>query len=86
MSQQTEDIRMGWNTLDKQISVMSSKVYNQCVLSVVTLGFETWHFTKERYGENKEAEACRGEWKKNVKCSVKRASWIREEIKSFKIF
>ena len=48
-------IGMGWSAFGKQSSVMKSnlpialkrKVYNQCILPVITYGSETWSLTKE---------------------------------------
>ena len=81
---------MGWSAFGKQSSVMKSnlpislkrKVYNQCILPVLTYGSETWSLTKVL--ERKLQSAQRGmerimfgiTWR-----DKKRASWIREQTK-----
>ena len=44
---------MGWSTFGKKHNVMNSnllslriKVYNQCILPILTCGSETWSLTK----------------------------------------
>ncbi len=59
-------IGMGWSAFGKQNLVMNSnlplslkrKVYNQCILPVLTYGSETWRLTKEL--ERKLRSAQRG--------------------------
>ncbi len=59
-------IGMGWSAFGKQNLVMNSnlplslkrKVYNQCILPVLTNGLETWRLTKE--SERKLRSAQRG--------------------------
>ncbi len=83
-------IGMGWSAFDKQNLVMNTnlplslngKVYNQCILPVLTYGSETWRLTKEL--EKKLRSAQRG-MKKRVLAVTrrdrKRALWIRELTK-----
>ncbi len=59
-------IGMGWSAFGKQNFVMNNnlplslrrKVYNQCILPVLTYGAETWRLTKEL--ERKLRSAQRG--------------------------
>ncbi len=62
---------MGWSAFGKQNLVMNSnlplslkrKVYNQCILPVLTYGSETWRLTKEL----EETEKCtKGNGEKNA--------------------
>ena len=83
-------IGMGWSAFGKQNSVMKSKlplslkrkVYNQCILPVLTYGSETWSITKGM--ERKLRSAQRG--MERIMLGItwrdkKRASWIREQTK-----
>ena len=83
-------IGMGWSAFGKQSSVMKSnlpialkrKVYNQCILPVMTYGSETWSLTKEL--ERKLQSAQRGMERIMLGITLrdkKRASWIREQTK-----
>ncbi len=83
-------IGMGWSAFGKQNFVMNSnlplslerKVYNQCILQVLTYGAETWRLTKEL--ERKLRSAQRGMEKRMLGITWrgrKRASWIREQTK-----
>ncbi len=83
-------IGMGWNTLGKLGDIMNSnlplslkrRVYNQCVLPVLTYGSETWHLTKEQ--ERKLRSSQRGMERKMLgvtRRDRKRATWIREQTK-----
>ncbi len=76
---------MGWSALGKQNLVMNSnlplslkrKVYNQCILPVLTHGSETWRLIKELEGKLRSAE--RGmERQKN-----KHHGWNRRRLKIF---
>ena len=83
-------IGMGWSAFGKQSSIMKSrlplslkrKVYNQCILPVLTYGSETWSITKNL--ERKLRSAQRG--MERIMLGItwrdrKRASWIREQTK-----
>ncbi len=83
-------IGIGWSAFGKQNLVMNSnlplplkrKVYNQCILPVLTYGSETWCLTKEL--ERKLRSAQRGMERKMLGITwrdKKRASWIREQTK-----
>ncbi len=83
-------IGMGWSALGKQNLVMNSKlplslkrkVYNQCIIPVLTYGSETWRLTKQL--ERKLRSAQRGMERRMLGITwrdKKRASWIREQTK-----
>ncbi len=83
-------IGMGWSAFGKQNLVRNSslplsmkrKVYNQCILSVLTYGSETWGLTKEL--QRKLRRAQRGMERRILGITWKdrkRASWIREQTK-----
>ncbi len=83
-------IRMGWSAFGKQNLVMNSnlplslkrKVYNKCILPVLTYGSDTWLLTKEL--ERNLRRAPRGMERRMVGITWrdrKRASWIREQTK-----
>ncbi len=83
-------IGMGWSAFGKQNIVMNSnlplslkrKVYNQCILPVLTYGSETWRLTKEL--ERKLRSAQRGMNRRMLGITWrdrKQASGIREETK-----
>ncbi len=83
-------IGMGWSAFGKHNLVMNSnlplsmkrKVYNQCIIPVLTYGLETWRLTKEL--ERKLRSAQRGMKRKMLGITWrdrKRASWIRELTK-----
>ncbi len=83
-------IGMGWSAFGKQNLVMNSnlphslktKVYNQCILPVLTYGLDTWRLTKEL--ERKLRSAQRGMERRMLGITLinkKRASWIREQTK-----
>ncbi len=83
-------IRMGWSAFGKQSLVMNSnlpfslkrKIYNHCILLILTNGPETWHLTKEL--ERKLRSAQRGMVRRMLGITWKdkeRASWIREQTK-----
>ncbi len=83
-------IGMGWRAFDRQSLVMNSnlplslkkKVYNQCILPVLTYGSETWHLTKELEGNLRIAQ--RGMEKRMFGITFrdkKRALCIRELTK-----
>ncbi len=61
---------------------LKRKVYNQCILPVLTYGSETWCLTKEL--ERKLRSAHRGMERRMLGITwrdKKRASWIREQTK-----
>ncbi len=61
---------------------LKRKVYNQCILPVLTYGSKTWHLTKEQ--EQKLRSAQRGMERKMLGITWrdrKRATWIREQTK-----
>ncbi len=61
---------------------LKRKVYNQCVLPVLTYGSEIWHLTKEQ--ERKLRSAQRRMESKMLGITWrdrKRATWIREQTK-----
>ncbi len=78
---------VGWSAFGKLYDIMTGslplylkgKVYNHCVLPILTYGLETWHLTKEQ--ERKLRSAQRGmertilgiTWRDR-----KRATWIKE--------
>ncbi len=83
-------IGMGWSAFGKVGDVMNSnlplslkgKVYNQCVLPILTYGSKTWHLTKEQ--ERKLRSARRGMERKMLGITRrhrKRATFIREQTK-----
>ncbi len=61
-------IGKGWSAFSKQNLVMNSnlplslkrKVYNQCILPVLTYGLETWRLTKEL---ERKLRVHKGEWR-----------------------
>ncbi len=63
---------------------LKRKVYNQCILPVLTYGSETWHLTKKEQ-ERKLRSTQRGMERKML-CITwkdrKRATWIREQTKA----
>ncbi len=78
-------IGMGWSAIGKQNLVMNRnlilslkrKVYNQCILPVLTYGSETWRLTKEL--ERNLRSAQRGMERKMLGITWrdwKGASWI----------
>ncbi len=82
-------IGMGWSAFGKQNLVMNSnlplslkkKVYNQCILPVLTYGAETWPLTKELERKLRSAQ-----WGMERMLGItwrdkKRALWIREQTK-----
>ncbi len=77
---------MGWSAFGKQNLAMNSnlplslkrKVYNHCILPVLTYGSETWRLTKEL--EMKLRSEQRGMERRMLGITwrdKKRASWIR---------
>ncbi len=81
---------MGWSAFGKQNLVMNSnlplslkrKVFNHCILTVLTYGSETWRLTKEL--ERKLRSAQRGMERRMLSITWrdrKRASWTREQTK-----
>ncbi len=81
---------MGWSGFGQQNLVMNSnlslslkrKVYNQCILPVLTYGSETWRLTKEL--ERKLKSAQKGMERRMLGITWrdrKRASWTREQTK-----
>ncbi len=63
---------------------LKRKVYNQCVLPVLTYGSEYWHFTKERERKLRSAKKKRGMKRKMLRVTWrnrKQATWIREQTK-----
>ncbi len=80
---------MSWSAFGKQSLVMNSsmplslkrKVYNQCILLVLTYGLETWRLTKL---DRKLRSAQRGMERRMLGITwreKRRASWIREQMK-----
>ncbi len=62
---------------------LKRKVYNQCILPVLTYGSESWRLTKEL--ERKLRSAQRGRERRMLGITwrdKKRASWIREQTKA----
>ncbi len=83
-------IGMGWSAFGKQNLVMNSnfplslkrKVYNHCIILVLTYGSETWGLTKDL--ERKLRSAQRAMERRMMGITWrhrKRASWIREQTK-----
>ncbi len=61
---------------------LKRKVYNQCILPILTYGSETWHLTNEQ--EEKLRSAQRGMERKMLGITWrdrKQAIWIREQTK-----
>ncbi len=61
---------------------LKRKVYNQCILPILTYGSETWHLTKEQ--ERKLRSAQRGMEMKILGITWrdrKQTTWIREQTK-----
>ncbi len=78
---------MAWTAFGKHGDIMNSnlplsvkrKIYNQCILPVLTCGSETWHLTKEQ--EQRLRSAQRGMEKKMFGVTWrdrKLATWIRK--------
>ncbi len=81
---------MGWSAFFKHGAIMSTslplflkrKLYNHCILPVLTYGSETWCLTKDL--ERKLRRTQRGRERKMLgimRRDKKRASWIREQTK-----
>ncbi len=79
-------IGIKWTAFGKQGDIMNSnlplslkkKVYNQCILPVLTYGSETWHLTKEeeRKQRGMEMKMLDITWRDR-----RRATWIRKQTK-----
>ncbi len=73
---------MGWSAFGKQNLVMNNnlplslqrKVYNHCILPVITYGSETWRLTKEL--ERKLEKCTKGNGKKNAGYNMERQEAI----------
>lgn len=83
-------ISMGWRAFGKHSDVMNSrlplslkiKVYDQCVLPVMTCGAETWRLTKQLVRNLGSAQrAMEGRMIGVTLKDRKRAFWIREQTR-----